>query len=117
MLDLINEPAIMMFVDREDKAMLRSNLSTRSMPRDRQEHVNLHMLLSSCLSFGPKAKNLLAGDEVPSKIKIREYSLPVGHMSTSSNRRAFSASSKEGFCIQIDLIAMSPVPENQTNYP
>ena len=53
MLDLTNKSVIMVFVDREDKAMLRSNLSARSMPRDRQEHVNPHMLLSCCLSFGP----------------------------------------------------------------
>ena len=89
MLDLTNKSVIMLFVDREDKAMLRSNLSARSMPRDGQGHVNSHMLLSSCLSFGLKAINLLAWSVAPSKANLREYGLPVGHMSTSSTRRAF----------------------------
>jgi len=88
MLDLINKPAIMMFVDREDKAMLRSNLSARSMPGDRQGHMHSHMFLSSCLSLGHKAINLLAWSKAPSKVKLRKNSLPVGHMSISPNRHA-----------------------------
>ena len=89
MLDLIDKPLIMMSVDREDKAMLRSNLSARSMPGDRQGHTHSHMLLSSCLSLGPKAINLLAWREAPSKVQQRKNSPPVGHMSISSTRRAF----------------------------
>ena len=90
MLDLNTKPVIMMFVGREDKAMLRSNLSARSTPGDRQGHMHSHMFLSSCLSLGYKAINLLAWDEVPSKIKIRKNSLPVGHMSISSIRRSLT---------------------------
>ena len=96
MLDLINKSVIMIFVDREDKAMLRSNLSARSMPGDRQEHVSSYMLLSSCLSLGPKAINLLAGDKVPSKIKIRFYSQKVGNQDKVLFRKTFDPSSTVG---------------------
>jgi hypothetical protein len=88
MLDLIDKPTIMMSVDREDKAMLRSNLSARPTPGDRQGYMHFHMLLSSCLSLGSKAINLLAWCEAPSKAQPRKNAPPVGHMSTSSIRHA-----------------------------
>jgi len=47
-------------IGREDRAMLRSNLSARSMPEDGQEHVLYHMLLPFRSSFGRKAINLLS---------------------------------------------------------
>ncbi len=86
MLDLSNQPAIITFVDREDKAMLRSNLSARSMPGDGRGHGYYLMLLSPYPSLGFKAKNLLAWGEATSKAKITKYGPPVGHMSTSSIR-------------------------------
>lgn len=89
MLDLSHQPAIITFVDREDKAMLRSNLSARLMPGDGRGHGYYLMLLSPNPSLGFKAKNLLAWGEATSKAKITKYGPPVGHMSTSSTRRAF----------------------------
>ena len=94
MLDLINKPVIMMSVDREDRAMLRSNLSARSMPGDRQGHVYFHVPLSSPLSLGPKAINLLAWGEATSKAKTTEYGRPVGHMSISLYRHFPDESSR-----------------------
>ncbi len=88
MLDLANKPAIMVFVDREDKAMLRSTLSARSMPGDGRGHGDGPMLLSSCPSLGSKAINLIVRYEAHHNAKTREIDLPVGHMSISSNRRA-----------------------------
>jgi hypothetical protein len=89
MLDFINKPIRMRNVDREDKALLRSTLSARSMPGDGREHGEDLMLLSSCPSFGLKAKNLLAWGEASSKANITKYGIPVGHMSISSIRGAF----------------------------
>ena len=59
MLDFNNRQIRIVLVDREDRAMLRNNLSARSTPEDGQEHVHYHMLLPSRSSFGHKAKNLL----------------------------------------------------------
>jgi len=59
MLDLFYGQVRMLFIDREDKALLRSNLSARSMPGDRRGHVNGHMRLSPYLSLGLKAINLV----------------------------------------------------------
>ena len=91
MLDLSHEQVRMLLVGREDKALLRSNLSARSMPGDGQGHVNGHMLLFSCSSLGSKAINLIVPDEVHYNAKTREIDLPVGHMSISSTRRAFKS--------------------------
>ena len=89
MLDLSYGHVKMSIVDREDKALLRSNLSARSMPGDGQGYVKGHMLLSSCPSLGSKAINLIVRDEVHYQAKTREIDLPVGHMSISSTRHAF----------------------------
>jgi len=40
MLDANNSQSRIVNIDREDKALLRSNLSARSMPEDGQEHVH-----------------------------------------------------------------------------
>jgi len=64
MLDLSYGHVRMLIIDLEDKALLRSNLSARSMPGDGQGHVNGHVLLSSCLSLGHKSQNLIVRDEV-----------------------------------------------------
>ena len=88
MLDLANKAGKITIVDREDKALQRCNLSTRSMPGDGREHGDYLMLLSSYPSLGFKAKNLLAWGEATSKAKITKYGRPVGHMSISSNRSA-----------------------------
>ena len=76
-------------VDREDKALLRSNLSARSMPGDEQGYGHSPMPLSSYSSLGLIAKNLLAWGEATSKAHITKYGIPVGHMSISSIRRVF----------------------------
>ena len=89
MLDLSNGHVRMLIIDREDKALLRSNLSARSMPGDGQGHVNGHIPLSSYPSLGSKAINLIVRDEVHYQAKTREIDLPVGHMSITSTRRAF----------------------------
>jgi hypothetical protein len=68
-------------VDREDRAMLRSNPSARSMPGDGQEHIGRLMLLPSHPSLGSKAINLLTWCAAPTKAKQNENGLPVGHMS------------------------------------
>ena len=86
MLDLSIILIIMKLVDREDRAMLRSNLSARSMPRDGQGYMNSHMPLLPCPSFGLKAINLLAWGEAACKAKATEYGRPVGHMSISTVR-------------------------------
>ena len=41
-------------IGREDRAMLRSNLSARSMPEDGQKHVHSHILLPSHPSLAVK---------------------------------------------------------------
>ena len=81
MFDFNNRQIRIVLVDREDRAMLRSNLSARSMPEDGQEHVLYHMLLPSRSSFGRKAINLFNWCEAPTKVKHTKSSLPVGHMS------------------------------------
>lgn len=70
MLDSGAKQITMRSVDREDKALLRSNLSARSMPGDGREHGDDLLLLSSCPSFGLKALNLLACGEATSKADI-----------------------------------------------
>ena len=88
MLDFNNKPIRMRNVDREDKALLRSNLSARSMPGDEQGYGHRPMPLSSYSSLGLIAKNLLAWGEATSKAHITKYGIPVGHMSISTIRRA-----------------------------
>ena len=68
-------------IDREDRALLRSNPSAWSMPEDGQEHVPYHMLLPSRSSFGRKAINLLSWCFAPTKVKQVKDRVPVGHMS------------------------------------
>ena len=68
-------------IDREDRALLRSNPSAWSMPEDGQEHMLDHVLLSSNSSFGLKAINLLSWCEAPTKVKQVNDRPPVGHMS------------------------------------
>jgi len=86
MLDFNSQHHRIVCIDREDRAMLRSNLSARSMPEDGQEHVLYHMLLPSRSSFGCKAKNLLDWCEAPTKVKQVNDRLPVGHMSVFNVR-------------------------------
>ena len=81
MLDFNNRQSRIVRIGREDRAMLRSNPSARSMPEDGQEHVHSHMLLPSRSSFGGKATNLLNWCEAPIKVKQVKGSPPVGHMS------------------------------------
>ena len=68
-------------IDREDRALLRSNPSAWSMPEDGQEHVLYHMLLPSRSSFGRKAINLLSWCKAPTKVIQVNDRPPVGHMS------------------------------------
>jgi hypothetical protein len=75
-------------IDQGDRALLRSNPSTWSMPEDGQEHILKHMLLSSCSSFGLKAVNLLSWCSAPTKVKHIINSTPVGHMSVLKIRRS-----------------------------
>ena len=81
MLDFNSLQNIIELIDREDRALLRSNPSARSMPEDGQEHVHSHMLLPSRSSFGCKAINLLSWCEAPTKVKQVKARPPVGHMS------------------------------------
>ncbi len=81
MLDFNDRQNRIVRIGREDRAMLRSNPSARSMPEDGQEHVLYHMLLPSRSSFGCKAVNLLNWCEAPTKVKQAKDSPPVGHMS------------------------------------
>ena len=68
-------------IDREDRALLRSNPSAWSMPEDGQEHVSTHMLLPSRSSFGCKAINLLSWGLAPTKALKSYHRAPVRHMS------------------------------------
>ena len=74
-------------IDREDRALLRSNPSAWSMPEDGQEHVHSHMLLPSRSSFGRKAINLLSWCFAPTKVIQVNDRPPVGHMSVFNERR------------------------------
>ena len=81
MLDFISLQNRIELIDREDRALLRSNPSAWSMPEDGQEHMRSHMLLPSRSSFGRKAINLLSWCEAPTKVKQVNDRPPVGHMS------------------------------------
>ena len=81
MLDFNDRQNRIVRIGREDRAMLRSNLSARSMPEDGQEHVLYHMLLPFRSSFGRKAINLLSWCEAPTKVIQVNDRQPVGHMS------------------------------------
>jgi hypothetical protein len=81
MLDFNSRQNKIMLVGREDRALLRSNPSARSMPEDGQEHMHSHMLLPSRSSFGCKAINLLSWCFAPTKVKQVKDRPPVGHMS------------------------------------
>ena len=76
-------------IDREDRALLRSNPSAWSMPEDGQEHVHSHMLLPSRSSFGRKAINLLSWCFAPTKVKQVNVRSPVGHMSVFNVQHDF----------------------------
>jgi hypothetical protein len=65
MLDFSSRQNRIVFIDREDRALLRSNPSARSMPEDGQEHVLHCMLLLPRSSFGRKAINLPNWCEAP----------------------------------------------------
>jgi hypothetical protein len=67
MLDFNNQSMKMINVSREDKALLRSNLSTRLMPGDGQEYMSCHMLLPFRSSSGHKATNLLGLCRAPNR--------------------------------------------------
>jgi hypothetical protein len=86
MLDFNNLQNRIELIDREDRALLRSNLSARSMPEDGQEHVHCHMLLPSSSSFGYKAINLLSWCLAPTKAKQLNDRIPVVHMSLFNER-------------------------------
>jgi len=81
MLDFNNSQRRIAIVDQEDRALLRSNPSVWSMPKDGQEHMYYHVLLPSCSSFGFKAINLLSWCSAPTKVKLTRNTSPVGHMS------------------------------------
>ena len=81
MLDLIDRQIRLPFVDREDRAMLRSNPSARSMPGDGREHMLYHMFPPSRPSLGCNAVNLLNWCEAPTEAEDTDSGLPVGHMS------------------------------------
>ena len=81
MLDFNNSPHRIAIVNQEDRALLRSNPSAWLMPEDGREHVLIHMLLSSCSSFGYKAINLLSWCFAPTKALISSIIAPVRHMS------------------------------------
>ena len=81
MLDFDHRLMKMVSISREDKALLRSNLSARLMPEDGQEHMFAHMLLPSRSSFGSKAINLLSWCEAPIGDENTRYGIPVGHKS------------------------------------
>ena len=119
MLDLSHGQVRMLFTDREDKALQRCNLSARSMPGDGQEHVNDHVLLSSCPSLGFKAINLIVRDEVHYHAKTREIDLPVGHMSITSIRRVFKSQNDKSICLwkimSYDFGKIWPKPEKGQN--
>ena len=87
MLDFNSRQNRIVSIDREGRALLRSNPSARSMPEDGQEHVHSHMLLPSRSSFGSKAINLLDWCEAPTKVKQARDCSPVGHMSVFNVRR------------------------------
>ena len=72
MLDFNHRLMRIVNISREDKALLRSNLSARLMPEDGQEHMLDHVLLSSCSSFGRKAINLLSWCKAPTKVKTSQ---------------------------------------------
>ena len=91
MLDFDNSKSRIEIIDQEDRALLRSNPSARSMPEDGQEHVHSHMLLPSRSSFGCKATNLLNWCEAPIKVKQVKGSPPVGHMSVFNGRRQIAS--------------------------
>ena len=69
MLDFNHQSAKMINVSREDKALLRSNLSAWLMPGDGQEYMPCHMLLPFRSSSGPKAINLLSWCSAQTKAK------------------------------------------------
>ena len=98
MLDLSHGQVRMFIVGREDKALLRSNLSARSMPGDEQGYVNCYIPLFSYPSLGHKAINLIVREEVHYYAKTSEIDLPVGHMSISSIRRAFKNQNGKLIC-------------------
>ena len=85
MLDFNHRLMKMVNISREDKALLRSNLSARLMPEDGQEHMFAHMLFLSCSSFGLKAINLLSWCSAPTKVKLTKNTIPVGHMRLCRN--------------------------------
>ncbi len=86
MLDFNSRQNRIMLVGREDRAMLRSNLSAWLMPGDGQEYMPCHMLLPFRSSSGLKAINLLSWCFAPTKVKHTNSSGPVGHMSAFNER-------------------------------
>ena len=84
MLDFNHSQSRIEFIDQEDRALLRSNLSAWSMPEDGQEHILNNMLLSSRSSFGLKAINLLSWCFAPTKVMSSYNTAPVRHMSVLS---------------------------------
>ena len=89
-------------IDREGRALLRSNPSAWSMPEDGQEHVSIHMLLPSRSSFGCKAINLLSWCFAPTKVKQVNDRPPVGHMSVFNDRCQWASD------IDRDLVTLMP---------
>jgi hypothetical protein len=81
MLDFNHQSTKMINVSREDKALLRSNLSAWLMPGDGQEYMPRHMLLPFRSSSGLKAINLLSWCRAPTKAKNIITHPPVRHMS------------------------------------
>ena len=85
MLDFSHHLLNIVNISREDRALLRSNLSARLMPEDGQEHMLQHVLLSSSSSFGYKAINLLIWCKASNKVNNIKHIQPVRHMSVYLN--------------------------------
>jgi hypothetical protein len=113
MLDLNDRQIRLAFVGREDRAMLRSNPSARSMPGDGREHMLYHMLLLPCSSFGLKAINLLSWCKAPTKVKKTESSPPVGHMSVFNIRVSFCPYTELSLAIDGDLRRVVQFPSHR----
>ena len=81
MLDFSHHLLNIVNISREDRALLRSSLIARLLPEDGREYMLVHVLLSSCSSFGCKAINLLSWCKAPTKVNNIKHIQPVRHMS------------------------------------
>ena len=84
MLDLANDAVTMVSVNREDRAMLRSNSSARFDAGRWLGASACEAFPASGPSLGSKAENLRSWGAAPRAAKTGRAARPVGHMSTSS---------------------------------